>query len=595
MLQLLWLSEILIIKHSIKINLMIELRQDITFEEIYRQKISTIKKNISDLEAKISSKFHIWWAKKPGNIIAQLIQFFSQPDDIILDPFSGSGTVLEETIKLNRRCISVDINPLSIFIMKNLISKKNWKKIEYNYDKIMEKLKNTPYFIGFNSIFEFYQSNCPECNQLSRLHYMVWHNDLPSLIRLECKTHGIFTKEVIDASDFNIMKRIENLEYNSKVNNFKFLKNSRINISKDMYLSDIFTKRNFIALSIFLENIQSLENSAEKDFLKFIFSSTLRKTSNLIGTKGGLSLGFWIPKNNRKENNVFLQLEKTKNKIFKQIEYLNFLSNHNGIAKNYLELKSGKSVLLKKYNAEKLEEIIEKESVDLIITDPPYADEVPYLELSQLWNSFLNFPISNNDYDDEIILTNSPERLNKKAGTQEGLNSYFLGLKKTFAQMYQVLKTDHFACIWFHEAELKIWNFLIQAALEAGFHYLDQINVNTSVRSLKPKFSPKHSLTGHVLIFLVKLGKKPDLREKPEWNEIEKIIFEQGKKIIKGNGGGASTSDLYNGLGDKEEGIIAKLIKNNALIEVSKKYDNLFSLFKKYFEFNKENQVWVLR
>jgi len=569
------------------------LNPQVAVDENYKEKIKTISSIISNLEAKISSKLHIWWAKKPGNVIEKLIRCFTQPNDIVLDPFSGSGTVLEETIKLNRRCLAFDINPLSIFIMNNLVSKKNWQDIGKKFNFIMEKLKKDSNLPKFSKIFDLYKSYCPKCKEIGRIHYIVWQDETPTSIRMECINHGMLTKEVVDDFDLKLIEKIETIEYESKLKNIKFIKNSRINISRDMYLTDFFTKRNFIALSLFLEQIEILDNSPEKDFLKFIMSSTLRKTSNLIGTKGGLSVGFWIPKKNRKENNVFLQLEKTKNKIFKQIEYLSLLSHHDGIAKDFTALKNNKSIFIKKHNVEKLEEIMEKESIDLIITDPPYADEVPYLELSQLWNSFLNFQISDIDYRQEIILTNSPERPNKKAGTQTGINDYFLGLKKAFSQMYEVLKKDHFACVWFHEAELKIWNILIQAALQAGFHYLDQINVSTSVRSLKPKFSPKHSLTGHVLIFFVKLEKKPKLSKKPLWEDIKRLILDQGSKIIARNGGKASTSELYNGLGTIIEGIIAKLIKNNALKEVSKKYDNLFSLFRENFKFNEENQSWI--
>ena len=568
---------------------------ELAVDEKYREKINAILTKISNLDAKISSKLHIWWAKKPGNVIEQLLLHFTEPNEIVLDPFSGSGTVLEETIKLNRKCIALDINPLSIFIMKNLISKKNWRAIEKKYNIVIDNLKKQSTLKEFSNIYLFYDSKCPECNEIGKIHYVVWHQETPSSIRMECKNHGILTKDVIDKQDLDLISKIENIQYDSKLKNNKFIRNSRINISKDMYLKDFFTKRNFITLSMLLNQIELLENSTEQDFLKFILSSTLRKTSNLIGTKGGLSVGFWIPKKNRKENNVFLQLEKTRNKIFNQIEYLNKLSQHDGIAKDFSELLSEKSALIQRFNVDKLNLLIDSDSVDLIITDPPYADEVPYLELSQLWNFFFNFQISSNDYEEEIILTNSPERPRKKAGTQAGLDDYYLRLYNAFTQMYHVLKQNHFACIWFHEAELKIWNILIQAALNTGFHYLDQINVSTTVRSLKPKFSPKHSLTGHVLIFFVKLDNKPIFNDPPEWQQIEKLIIEQGRKIIQKNNGKASTSELYNGLGAKEEGIIAKLIKNNALEEVSKKYNNLFSFFKKNYKFNDENHLWSIK
>ena len=179
---------------------MIELNPETTVDEIYRKKINAISRAISNIEAKISSKFHIWWAKKPGNVIEQLILSFTQPNDIVLDPFSGSGTVLEETIKLNRKSLAIDINPLSIFIMKNLITNKNWNYIEKKFNFIMDSLEKDSIYPGFKNIFDFYKSNCPKCNQIGNMHYIVWQNDSPFLIRLECATHGVLTKNKIDCT-----------------------------------------------------------------------------------------------------------------------------------------------------------------------------------------------------------------------------------------------------------------------------------------------------------------------------------------------------------------------------------------------------------
>jgi methylase of polypeptide subunit release factors len=51
-------------------------------------------------------------------IPAQIITALSQPDDVVLDPFCGSGTVLIEALRQRRRSICCDINPLGCFIAK---------------------------------------------------------------------------------------------------------------------------------------------------------------------------------------------------------------------------------------------------------------------------------------------------------------------------------------------------------------------------------------------------------------------------------------------------------------------------------------------
>ena len=48
----------------------------------------------------------------PEELPRRLIKLYSYPDDLILDPFSGSGTTLVVATKLGRRSLGVEINPV---------------------------------------------------------------------------------------------------------------------------------------------------------------------------------------------------------------------------------------------------------------------------------------------------------------------------------------------------------------------------------------------------------------------------------------------------------------------------------------------------
>jgi len=51
---------------------------------------------------------HPYPARMIPQIARKLIKLYSKPDDIVLDPFCGSGSVLAEA----NRAIGIDINPL---------------------------------------------------------------------------------------------------------------------------------------------------------------------------------------------------------------------------------------------------------------------------------------------------------------------------------------------------------------------------------------------------------------------------------------------------------------------------------------------------
>ncbi len=81
---------------------------------------------------------HKWWAQRLGSVFrAILLGAFSPPgtdilsafyarrqpsEQVVFDPFMGSGTTLGEGIKLGFRVIGQDINPVSHFLVKNALA-----------------------------------------------------------------------------------------------------------------------------------------------------------------------------------------------------------------------------------------------------------------------------------------------------------------------------------------------------------------------------------------------------------------------------------------------------------------------------------------
>jgi len=57
-------------------------------------------------------------AKFHPPVARALIEQFSSPGDLVLDPFCGSGTVFVEAMTLNRNCVGVDVDPVAAFIAR---------------------------------------------------------------------------------------------------------------------------------------------------------------------------------------------------------------------------------------------------------------------------------------------------------------------------------------------------------------------------------------------------------------------------------------------------------------------------------------------
>jgi len=68
--------------------------------------------------------------QKPLGIIERIIKVHSNPGDLVLDFFAGSGTIGEVCCKLNRSFILIDNNPEAISIIKKRLNKYS-VKIKY--------------------------------------------------------------------------------------------------------------------------------------------------------------------------------------------------------------------------------------------------------------------------------------------------------------------------------------------------------------------------------------------------------------------------------------------------------------------------------
>jgi len=62
--------------------------------------------------------FHAFAAKFPPQLPAWFIHGLTDPGDVVFDPFLGSGTTVLEAMRLNRRAVGIDIDPLAVLISR---------------------------------------------------------------------------------------------------------------------------------------------------------------------------------------------------------------------------------------------------------------------------------------------------------------------------------------------------------------------------------------------------------------------------------------------------------------------------------------------
>lgn len=71
-----------------------------------------------DVTTKLKSNLFNWRGQFTPQFVEYILEKFTKPGDKILDPFSGSGTVLQESARLERAAIGFEINPSAYAMSK---------------------------------------------------------------------------------------------------------------------------------------------------------------------------------------------------------------------------------------------------------------------------------------------------------------------------------------------------------------------------------------------------------------------------------------------------------------------------------------------
>lgn len=517
---------------------------------------------------------HMYWARKPFNVTEEYIRHFTKEGDIVLDPFCGCGVTNVEALELRRKTVAVDLNPLATFIFRSIAMPINLEKFRKAFKQIESSAKN--------KILSLYKTQCPKCGNESIILYTVWDTelgkDVPRVIRYECnfcKSKGRKTPDRNDLRKIELLKKKKIKFWYPKV---EMIWNSRQHIYKGMVVTDLFTKRNLIALTILYHEVDSLPDGPIKDLMKFTFTSQLQLVSRATHEGGGQVLGFfWVPKKGSLERNVWWTFEKRYKKVLKgKKETANLIDGYYKGAENFNELTNHKTCLIVTDTAANLSNIPD-DKVDFVMTDPPYADEVPYLEISLFWISWLKLELNPEDFDKEIILSDSPLRPNKKNKTEVGEENYESLLRDAFKEAYRVLKPGKWMSVWFHNRDLKIWNTLINIVTQIGFELVNLVYQPHSTVTFKQigTLEKAGTLRGH---FILNFKKPVEPEERPyRWGvDVEDLIVRTAQKVIV-ESEGATLSQIY-------QEVIPVLVKFGVLHEIIKIQEDLAPMLRKYFE-----------
>lgn len=516
---------------------------------------------------------HLYWSQKSFNVIDSLITHLSSENDIVFDPFMGSGVAVLEAVRsnINRIGIGCDVNEMSKFITTNILNDIPHSNLNPLFSNLENKL---------NDLSHYYETKCDKCDGVGITSKVVF--DKPE------RTTNSFSIKAISYTCPNCKKRVKEpdendyakfstVENNRFVPNVQLIHNSKIAVGASDRISDIFTPRNFSVLNEIVEYIQATDKDEDRNVLNYLLMSMLH-LAKITDSHSNSQWPLWIPKNNCVEKNIVDLLRRRIKNLVKAQKYIIQHYAKGKLALNYSELNANDALVLTKGSQYITNDDIPDDSISLIITDPPYMDQVLYSEYMQLYKPFIGV---NFNLQDEIVVSPAPER-------NKGKDEYFTLLYEVFEMCKRKLKENNIMCLFFHDSNLDVWVKLLQILESNGFKFISQEHIKKS-KTVKNILSPKKSLSGDAVLFFENTRQElPKPITTTSIEDIKDSVIMVAKKLLEKHGD-LSTPELY------DLGIMEMLIENGWLEQLSKKYKSLVEIFEEHFIWKKDSAKWHLQ
>lgn len=437
---------------------------------------------------------HTYHTKVPPQAIVRLIEHYTEPGELVLDPFCGSGMMGVAALKSGRIPILADLSPAATFIAANFLTPVN----PYEYlENIKQILAAT-----FDEELSLYGTHCRKCNKLVPMDYMVWSY---GLICEFCNQEFILWDVARDERD-DVRKSKIKKEFDcphcGKHLEKRTLKRTRTYPVQVGYHCCDSGRREATAPpdDYDLELIQSLESkgmpadlwypTAEFPFgvnTRQAIAHGLTSVDKLYTPRGLHSIArLWDIARKWPEQKMSLELMFTVTSLYQRVTQLSefrFWGGSSNIANYNVPMIFNEQNVFKVFHRKAKTihshlatwegqtdtpfcvstqsstdlSLIPDSSIDYIFTDPPFGSNINYSEMNYLWEAWLG--VFTNTENEAII--------NRVQGKK--LSDYQSLMTMAFAEMYRVLKPERWITVMFHNSSAKIWSAIQTALAESGF------------------------------------------------------------------------------------------------------------------------------
>jgi putative DNA methylase len=450
---------------------------------------------------------HRYFARRPHNVFAALIAGATPPGGLVLDPFAGGGVVALEAHLNGRRAYTKDYNPLASFIATEQLARWPLPEIHRQLALMMEALRTIE--------LQGYGISCEQCDKMARV---VWAehsatascencfaratvNELekvgPARYRCaSCKIHFSFVPVQSTLHDIttvfiecdkcghdyedssartcafeafrsaqSVPERLTELLPTSPIPDNNMQRESALHRKGFWSYADFFTNRSLSMNAELLSLIDRIEDDEVRRPILFIFSASLRYTNRMVTRnvawrkKEALEWskpGFWTPAIFL-ETNVLREFRRRAKSVLKSKRLLQSTTAL-PFRSDIIDGSSRSSITCG--SSAQLE--LPTDSVDAVVTDPPYGSYVHYADLSNFWLAWLKtrvgVPTGVAPTAEEAVVARKPGFPGAKT-----FEDYSDILRKVFDECARVLKNNGPLVLTFNNREARAWDAIFTA------------------------------------------------------------------------------------------------------------------------------------
>jgi len=441
---------------------------------------------------------HSYHTKVPPQGIVPYIEHYTDPGDLILDPFCGSGMTGVAALMTGRHAILNDLSPAAVHIARNYTTPMDVEALKREFERIKAAAKEE---------FDWlYGTTCDRCGGPASIQYTIWSDvfecarcggkivlwdavvdpdtgkvgkdftcpncdakwskadlrrliSMPVVVNYECTRCQPRRSEhrITDAERdrLNEIESTEILEWYPSVpfnESYEMWRRVHADLGIDE-VSKFFTVRNLRAFARLWADAKKLPELFSNQ-MKFVLTGSVPSlTVMTLYTHDRSGRGYrkgtlYVPSLSI-EQNVLQVVSRRFNRVLSYQKQTTCRSD----------------AIVKVGHAGDLSEI-PGETVDYIFADPPFGSNLFYADLNLIWESWLDEGFTNQPREAVVHVKHKGKNI---------LPDYARLMAESFREMYRVLKPGRWASVVFHNSDDRIWQVILDTAEAAGFE-LAEIN-----------------------------------------------------------------------------------------------------------------------